>query len=268
VHMKQSHESPLTSTQKTTEYISNPFVSTFRGLGRLFDVNQTLTIIALVVGLFWQFGQMWSPFPGGGDSSTNTSGSTIEPVLIAIIICVVLAAIIFGVVISVYVSGLYAYLASSTIRKKTVGLGDAIRAVSSKFATLLWALFIVFLKIFGGFLLFIIPGIRASLRYAFVPLMIIHDDMNAKQAIKTSKQQTKGRLMEIFGIQTVGTIVPIVGGLLLIGGQVIYYPQMVAWHTSGQPKPKTHWLNYLGILLILLLLALVAGITLLIIALI
>jgi len=169
-----------------------------------------------------------------------------------------IAAIVFGVVLVVLVvalfigtvfSGFTAFVALSTANNKTVTLEETFRAVFHKFWTILGINFVVFLKIFGGFLLFIVPGIRASLRYNMVLFPVFDKDAKAKEAIKTSKLITKNHLIEVFGMTFASGLIPLVGGLMQVGGQTIMYPQLRDLQASGAAKPKVHWLNYIGFIL-------------------
>jgi uncharacterized membrane protein len=62
--------------------------------------------------------------------------------------------------------------------------------------------FLMFIKIFAWTLLFIVPGIVASFRYALAPyLMAEHPDMTASDAIEQSKQLMQGNKARLFWLK-------------------------------------------------------------------
>lgn len=246
----------MTTAKKSTHmYISNPFKLVFEGLELFFKYNQTMAIIIIVFGLFGMVGNLWgSPSPGSTNSSAVVS-STPEPgaiLMIGIIIFVVLLIVLPIVVfISTMYSGMVAYTIVQTSYGKTVSINEALTAALKKFWVILWTQIIVILKIIGGTLLFIIPGIRAGLRYKMVLLPIFEQNASSKQAIVISKSITKGHLIEVFGMSFAAGIIPIVGPVLDAGGQSIMYPQLKELHSSESTvKPSVHWLNYIGFLVI------------------
>lgn len=63
----------------------------------------------------------------------------------------------------------------------------------------LWMRVRMYLQILGWSLLFVIPGIVASFRYAMVPYLLAdHPDMTVGQAFEGSKQLMRGRKMDLF----------------------------------------------------------------------
>ncbi len=219
----------------------------------MYDINQNMTIVLLVVGALGSFGGYGGGFPGTG--SISSSGSeTLDPAVLAIIITVVtvfviLALVAGGFIYTIY-SGIAAHVAWSTAQNKTVTFEESFKIVIKKFWRIFFINFIVFWKVFGGFLLFVIPGVRAALRYQMVLMPVFESDADHKQAIATSKAITKGHLLEIFGLATAGVIIPLIGEALKIGGQSIMYPQLRHLQQSGAAAPKVHWLNYLGFFII------------------
>jgi hypothetical protein len=177
-------------------------------------------------------------------------GSTdIEPgLVVAIILIVAIIALIFfaiSITISTIYRGMVAYAAVQTSKHHKTTIGEAFNKTIKKFWTLVWLQIIVFFKVLGGTLLFIIPGIRAALRYDLVMLPVFAEDADAKKAIKTMKNITNKHLMEVLGMSFAAGIIPFVGELMHAGGQAIMYPQLKHIHAHPDKNHKTHWLNYL-----------------------
>lgn len=60
-------------------------------------------------------------------------------------------------------------------------------------------MFLRYLYIFLWSLLFVIPGLIAAYRYAFVPYILAeHPDMDAREVLQKSKEMTDGRKMDLF----------------------------------------------------------------------
>lgn len=237
-------------------YISNPFKLMFDGFGHMYSINQNLTIVLLVIGALGSFSGWGGGFPSNfdsGNTSTSGVGQTIDPLFLAAIITLVVVVVLIFMSAVIFLttmySGMAAYTAWNTAQNKTVTFESAFKTVLQKFWRIVFINLIVGLKVFGGLLLFIVPGIRAMLRYQMVLMPVFESDANHKQAIATSKAITKGHLIEIFGLSVAGGIIPLIGGTLKIGGYSIMYPQLKQVHQTGE-KPKIHWLNYLGFILL------------------
>lgn len=242
-------------------YESNPFKVIFNGFDRLFKVNQNMAIILLIISVLGSIGQIFNYTP----ASTTTSGegqlsSFVVGLIVAAVAVIMILAIFFGTMVNGFIS----YVGYKTSKNEETNFGESIKAVWDKFWVILWIQVVVFFKVLGGLLLFIIPGIRALLRYDMVLYPVFDKNTSAKEAIKQSKAITKNHLIEVFGMSFASGIIPFIGQTMHVGGQSIMYPQLRDLHSSGAEKPKVHWLNYLGffvvfglILLILLTVALI-----------
>lgn len=256
-----------TATPKIA-YISNPFVLAYRAAKRLYATNKGWAIVFIVLGILSSF---QSNYDATSNQSTleNPVGTTIDPALVFFILIAVLVFSLLVVVITVYLTGLFSFVALQSEKGNTVSVGDAVRAVNKKFHLLLKASLLAGLKILGWTLLFIIPGIIASLRYTLLAYLIMDSDTEGKQAqpVKAThdriKQLTKGRLWEVFGMSFT-SIVPLAGTLFNVAGSAALYRQLQVYTDKKAEKPPIHWLNYLGaillvsIVVIALLIALVA----------
>lgn len=241
-----------TQNHSNSSYISNPFTLMFKGFGHMYNINQNMTIVLLVLSALSSFGY------GGGSggsapSGIGDAGGELSSAAITAIIIIVSFLVITGVVVGTFIwtmfTGMAAHVAWNTAQNKTVTFEESFKAVIKKFWRIVLINLIVFLKVLGGTFLFIVPGIRAALRYQMVLMPVFESDADHKQAIATSKAITKGHLIEVFGLSVAGGIIPLVGEALKIGGQSIMYPQLKHLHDSGAEKPKVHWLNYLGFIL-------------------
>lgn len=250
---------------KNTSYISNPFKVIFTGLSNLFKYNQNLAIILLVVGLLGSGGQA---LPGNSSSSSFTSPSSEQIMTILVVVAVAMIILLpLFIFLGTMYNGIAAFTALNTSRQKTVTFAEAWKASLNKFWTLLGINIIVGLKVIGGLLLFIVPGIRAALRYNMVHIHVFDQNTGVSDSIDRAKLLTKDHLIEVLGMTFAAGIVPIVGNIMAVGGQSIMYSQLMTLKSSAHEKPPVHWLNYLvfiiiGVFLLLAILAILAIITL------
>lgn len=233
------------------DYISNPFKVIFKGFDKLFKHNQTMAIVILVLTLLGSVGQTFNYGAGSGGGTTVanetgiSTGAIVGIVALGLLVFILIMAF-FGTVFN----GAVAYVVYKTSKSETTNFSDTMKAVFGKFWTILGIEIVVALKVIGGLILFIIPGIRASLRYNLVLLPVFDEDAGIGQAMKRSKEITKDHLLEVFGMVTAAAIIPFVGPIMQYGGQAVMYPQLKALKDSGATKPQVHWLNYLGFILI------------------
>jgi hypothetical protein len=245
--------------QNKQSYISNPFKLIFKGFSDMFKYNQTISIIILVFGIIGYLGNFNSPTYNFNSTPEQTSTAISNEIpsisaemittLVIILLGVLMIIIPIILVITTIYQGAVAYTALQTSRKKTVSVNDALSAVFSKFWTIIYINLIVFLKVFGGTLLFIVPGVRASLRYKMVLMHMFDKNLNAKDSINQAKTTTKDHLIEVLGMSFASAIVPFIGAVLDAGGQAVMYPQLINLKSSSAKKPDVHWLNYLAFIL-------------------
>lgn len=264
----------MKTTNHPITFESNPFKSTFTGFGNFFKYNQTIAIVLLVISNISLFFQFFGG--GGGDSKTSTtstsstSGSTMSSgetvAIIALVLGITAAFFIIGLIISALVNGMITYAAYKTSKGEPTTIAEAFRETKKRFGAIYYATVVSALKVLGGLLLFIVPGIRASLRYQMVVFPIFDEDLRGKQALQRIKFLTKDHLLEMFGIMTVANLLAPINILLQKGGESIMYPQLKALKESNAPKPPVHWLNYLGFILFAAFLLLVLAIVLIVVA--
>lgn len=232
---------------KSNLYVSNPFRVIFTGFSNLFKYNQNLAIILLVVSLLGSGSYYQGDLKVG--NSLNLSNDQMTAILIgvAIAVMILLPIIVF---LTTMFNGIAAFTALKTSQQQTVTFKQAWKASLDKFWTLLGINVIVALKVIGGLFLLVIPGIRAALRYNMVHLFVFDQNTGVKESIGQSKSLAKDHLIEIFGMTFAAGIIPIVGGVMTIGGQSVMYSQLTTLKSSQHEKPPVHWLNYLGIIIL------------------
>lgn len=253
--------------QAKPTYNSNPFTLSFEALGKFFKYNLVWPIVLIsieVLGFIWNlFSTIISAITDSQNTTTysaTSSSTALEPAAIVAIVMIVLVFVCIAVavttVIGTYITGMYSYVSLKSLDGKKVGFSEAFRATTKRFWRLLGAQILAGLKILGWTLLFIIPGIRAALRYTILPYVIMGDDEKQK-GIKNSHERTKTlvhhRLMEMFGIWTVTALVPFVGTSISFIAPAAAYNQLAEYNDKQLEKPKVHWLNYIGIIILQLL---------------
>jgi len=239
------------SSPSKFQFISNPFTSSFEGMSKLFKHNQTPALVILVLSFFGAIFNLFSSLPFPSDSST-TNG-TVENEVAAPIVAFAVTAGIILMIISIVVGVLYAgvvnYVTWKTSRGESADLGEALRETMKRFWRILAIQIIVGLKVFIGIIFFIVPGIRAALRYQMVLIAMFDEDLGIQQSMDRVKKLTHQNLMEVFGIMTVSQLLFPVAILIQMGGESVLYPQLKQLKDNNLPKPETHWLNYLGFII-------------------
>lgn len=181
-------------------------------------------------------------------------------IVVGVVLVILLISLPIGIAFSAAFKGFVAAGMIAALQHRKISFGEAFSAMTSRFGTLFVAELIAILKIIGGYLLFIIPGIRAQLRYEALPYVIMSDSqIGAKAAISHTKDLYKNHLMEVFGIKFFAGIVPAIGQAFAAGGIGLSMQQLQAYKQAQLATPKTHWLNYLGVILGSLLLVGTAG---------
>jgi hypothetical protein len=179
----------------------------------------------------------------------------------AIVAVVTIAAfIIIVIALQALLQGMFHYAALQSEKQKKTSLAEAFSATKERFWRLYCAIALADLKIFAWCLLLVVPGIIALLRYTLLSYVIMDEPAKETGAISAHnrvKQLTKGRLLEVFGIGAVGGIIPVVGPLLETAGNAALYRQLQIYNDKKLAKPKIHWVNYLAVALITMLVALV-----------
>ena len=82
---------------------------------------------------------------------------------------------------------------------------------------------VCFLAVFGGFLLFVVPGVMLSYAYAMAPYILAENpDISGVEALRLSRQMMKGHKWELFwleltfiGWSILAAFVPLIGGAVV-----------------------------------------------------
>jgi uncharacterized membrane protein len=99
------------------------------------------------------------------------------------------------------------------------------KAVNYILATILYSLVVMI-----GFFLFIIPGIIWSLKYMFVPMLVVDKNMKPMDALKESARLTDGMKWDLFAFYHVVGIVMMLGYMALGVGVLVTVPAgMIAY---------------------------------------
>lgn len=274
---ESKHDSAINNDSKP-QYNSNPFTLSFNAFSKLMQFNSGWGIALIAMSLLSGLANLIQVFLDAAINSDTAHAMTIAQstiqfgniglpelsILIAFfvfVLVITLVAVVAGTAIGAFIQGMFSYVALKSIEGHKVSFNEAVDAVSKRFMRLFLSNLLATLKIIGWTILFIIPGIIAGLRYALLSFVIMDEPIENK-GIKTSHERvkllTRGRLMEVFGVNTVGSLIPIVGGVITLAGGGSLYRQLQVYGDNNIEKPKIHWLNYIGIILIGVLVALVS----------
>jgi hypothetical protein len=256
-------------------YQSNPFFLCFDDFSVFFERNMWWAI-AIIIGAF--IGAILSSLSdafrimyeasSGKVNATAMSQVTPEQIGIffgigGIILFFVVILVLISMIIDVFIRGMFNYVALQNHASRSVSFNESFNAVLERFPRLFLAQLLAGLKIIAWTFLLIIPGIIAAFRYALLPYVIL-DESSEKKGIVDSHNRIKvlvaGRKREVFGISTVANLIPIVGPLLQLTGNAKLYRQLQVTHDNNVSRPKVHWLNYLGFILIGLFILFITGI--------
>lgn len=255
------------------EYNSNPFTLSFKGFGLFAQYAKNILIIMIILSSIGFLFNALSYIPDSPNNNITpveqsaSVSSTSDPVNIVMISMVILG--ISGILIVIFaitllISALYkGFVAAGTVsamNEKSISVREAFSQATNRLGVLFKAEIITTLKIIGGYILLIVPGVRAQLRYQSTPYIIMSNkDITATLAIAQSKELYKKHLMEAFGIATVGAIIPFIGQSIMAAGMTLSVNQLTQYKTNNLETPKTHWLNYIGLLFIVFVMLLISS---------
>ena len=267
---------------KSSSYDSNPFTLAFSALGRFFKHNLAWAITLIVLSFLGATIQLLGNVADLAfnrdeitSEQTNPTGSTLEddvkfgdytadgeslelnatPAQISVavlfgvgILLVALVVYLISATIGVLIRGALVHVVLESEKGNSVGFSDAVQASVSKFGVHYLSSILAGLKVFAWSLLFIVPGIIAVFRYRLLSYVVMSDKDKKYGKVSAvhsrTKQLAKGRLMEIFGIGSATSLIPIVGDTLALSGYAASHNQIASYKDGGKNLPKTHWLNY------------------------
>lgn len=212
------------TTKKNDSYIK----IIFDGVTKLYKVNKKLSWLLIIVSLlsmpFNLLDRSNPPEPQATSTGDLGAGEVMAGIVIGFF--VILCFAVLGIIIQGMVS--FAIYKATKNQKPTVK--EAFQVAKEKFWILLLVNIIVFFKVLGGLILFIIPGIRAICRYTLSPVIVFDKDMSAKEVIEYSKDLTKDNLLIIFLSLVLSTIIFPISALIEYGSLVSIYPWLNKKH--------------------------------------
>lgn len=233
-------------TQAPTDYHSNPFTASAHGLGKGLAANPlsliTISLIGILLSGAIYFGALLL-----GAVFDSTALATLLIAIAAIVGILVLIRVSAGLIVLFLAS----YKGESMTGRQALGSG-----ASQQLNSYILTSILSFIFIFLGFIVFIVPGLYIAGRLSLVGFVIYDEKLSGMKAIKRSWALTKGHVMEMWGVFIAQTLL-VSNGLLTMpvssAGVASRYHEIKA-HESHE-KPKTHWLNFVLPLIIVLIVA-------------
>lgn len=151
--------------------------------------------------------------------------------------------IIPGFILALLTAPALPYVQLASVRGKEVTLGEALRAGLKKFWRFYGLSVLTGLIVFGGFLLFIVPGFFMLRRYILAPLYLYDHDLKIMEAMKRSAEDSKqfsGAIWGMIGVQLLIGIVGVFPILALVSAilSVAYYCAPALRYTQIQAAVK------------------------------
>lgn len=220
-----------TNNTDTSWYTSNPFLVSVRGLIEILQNNPVPALLGALV-LFVLYIVML------------VLGGLLSAVAPLIGLLVIGIAVILFVPFAI---GVYFAIAAASAHKEAITTGTAMSRATQKLLPLIGLFILQALVIGVGFIFLIIPGLILLGRLALAPIALFEENLGPIAAMKRSFELTSGHLFEMLGALFAGGILG--GGLLSpacsIAPIVGRYDDLKRLKSSGAPKPKVHWLNFL-----------------------
>jgi len=231
---KQPSKSSVINTAELVAFESNPITVIIKGWEWLFTYNRKPAIVLLVLSVITGFSQ-FNPFGRPPESSPPAAAEAVvfDARMALLILAVVLVAFFILVLLTTLFNGILGYISWKTSRQETTTFSEAIKVVMAKFWIIAGVYVRTFLKILGGLLLLIVPGIRAILRYQLVLFPVFEEDLKGAAALERSKELADNHLMEILGVTAAASLIPFVSLPLQTGGEAVLFRQLKDLHSSG-----------------------------------
>lgn len=258
-------------------YETNPISIIITGFKQAFNKSQQLAIMLIVIPfvlgiinfVIQIFGEIF------GAAVDSGSDESMAMVLIGVILSIL--AFILLIAVQTLFSSLQAFAMHKISRGEDEAFGEALRQAFSKFWQVIGLNFmiaiyslpyvvalmsLIVLNVGAGTIntsslfisipistvlagLLIVLMIRVYMRYAFATKYLFDGDNSVSKALELSKKLTKGRLGEVFGVMTIGGLVPIVPSLAMTSGLAALFEQLTLARKAKTELPKQHILNYL-----------------------
>ena len=231
-----------------SDYISNPFLNSVRGLVLMLKTNPVaimlsglVALLALIAIFIVQFILTFATRSAGAGAGGGA--------IVAII--GILAFLTLGVVLF----GSYNVIAGRSAREETVSVKESYAIAFKRFfGALLLTIIFGALYLLTSILL-ILPGIYFAARASLSFFVFYEENLSAVGALKRSFELTKGHVIEMLGAVVASALLG--GGSGLLSGAISLSPLVGRYHDlknlkeSGAPKPKVHYLNWLTVVVVL-----------------
>ena len=232
------------SSGGNSDYISNPFLNSVRGLVLMLQVNPVAIMLSGLVGLLAIFVFLI----GQGFLSAILGGSA--GIVVSLIGSV---AALIGIVL---IGGSYNVIAGRSAREQHITTMESYAIAGKRFfGSLLLGIILAVLYLLLT-ILFILPGIYFLARASLALFVFYEENLSAVAALKRSFELTKGHAVEMLGAVVASIFLG--GGSGLLSGAISLSPLVGRYHDlkqlkeTGAPKPKVHYLNWLMTVLALI----------------
>lgn len=172
----------------------------------------------------------------------------------ALLVAVVTAFVVFALLLIPAMT----LILLKAAKGERIGFGEAIRQGRPFVWRLLGVYLLTGLAVFGGVLLFIIPGLIFGAWFMSAPYLALEEDLGVIASMKRSKRLVKGHVFEMLGLQGMGWvfsmlgIIPILGTLAGFVLQIITMPALairtLQLRAAENQPTRTHWVNYVIVL--------------------
>lgn len=197
------------------------------GINKLYNTNPKFSWFLIVVSFLGAIPNLSSEEKSATNNTAESfTASSGDYVALAILFSVLF---VLAIVIGILIQGMISYATYQAINGKTPSIKESWQASKGKFWVLLEVSIWAALKIIGGLLLLIVPGIRALCRYNMAYIAVFDQkDASAKEIMSFSKAQTKDNLLIIFILTIASAIILPLSSFIRYGGQVGIYPYLKA----------------------------------------
>lgn len=157
------------------------------------------------------------------------------------------SAFFVSIVVWLLLYGVLEYTAARLAQNHKVSLKEAFTEVGRNLASYLWLYIVLGVKLFGWYLLFIVPGIIMTVRYSLAGTVFFAEGKRGNAAVKRSAELTKGVWFTTYAGQGLWNLITFsqITGLIMPGANAIMYRQLHALTDAKHQKPPAHWLSWL-----------------------
>lgn len=246
-----------------SSYITNPFSVALEGINRFKDKANGLFILSLVLGVIGLLsnggGNPFSESSNNQDTGNSTmSGAGSIPPEVMVAIIVVVAIIMLSLLLVTFIIwGMFCYTSAQLALGKGATISEAFNGLVKNFWRFTAVSLIMFFRLFGWYLLFVVPGIIMHYRYSLSGLVAFAEpELKPAQVVSRSAQLTKGAWFDTFGSFTSFTLITfgVMQIMTEVGASAVMYRQLKHIKEVGEAKPQTHILNYLLLIIPIILL--------------